>query len=363
MPAAEGLVLQIQRMSTEDGPGLRSTAFFKGCPLSCAWCHNPESIEARPEVQWIGSRCIAASTTAAAAAANHATAAATALAGEACGACIKACPSGALGRDARGRIVIDRGRCSLGRGTGDGACSERALCAEVCPGGAMELLGRRYTAETLARELLKDRAYFARSERGGITLSGGEASAQSSFALEVLRLCREAGVHRALDTCGVASWEVLEALYAQVDLVLYDLKEADPERHRSFTGLDNGLVFRNLEKTAELMRRSPMPGALWIRTPIIPGATDREENLYELGRLLAELAPPRLERWELCAFNNLCADKYRRLDREWVFAKAPLMGRSAMEALAEAARRGSRGSIEVSWTGSTLIEEERTVQC
>ena len=349
--AAEGLVLQIQRMSTEDGPGLRSTAFLKGCPLSCAWCHNPESIAARPELQWIGSRCIAAS------------AATAATAAEGCGACMRACPSSALSRDEKGRIVIDRGACTLGSGAAGAACADGALCAEACPGGAMEILGTRYTAEALARELLKDRAYFARSERGGITLSGGEASAQPSFALEVLRLCRAAGVHTALDTCGVASWESLEKLYAEVDLVLYDLKEADPERHRSYTGLDNGLVFRNFEKTAELMRRSPMPGALWIRTPIIPGATDREENLYELGRLLAELAPPRLERWELCAFNNLCADKYRRLDREWAYAASPLMRASAMEALVEAARRGSRGRVEVSWTGSTLIEEERTVPC
>ena len=363
--AAEGLVLQIQRMSTEDGPGLRTTAFLKGCPLSCAWCHNPESIAARPELQWIGSRCIAASATTT----NAPSGAAAALAADACGTCIKACPSSALGRDEKGRIVIDRGRCSLGGGGAFGGghegttCSDRALCVEACPGGAMELLGTRYTAEALARELLKDRAYFARSERGGITLSGGEASAQPSFALEVLRLCRAAGVHTALDSCGVASWESLEGLYAEVDLVLYDLKEADPERHRSCTGLDNGLVFRNLEKTAELMRRSPMPGALWIRTPIIPGATDREDNLYELGRLLAELAPPRLERWELCAFNNLCADKYRRLGREWSYAASPLMRASAMEALVEAARRGSRGRVEVSWTGSTLIEEERTVPC
>ena len=370
---AEGLVLQIQRMSTEDGPGLRTTAFLKGCPLSCAWCHNPESIAARPELQWIGSRCIAASASAATAKA----------AADPCGACIASCPSSALGRDEMGSIVIDRGRCTLGEKSGvdaDGTnCFEIARCAEACPGGAMELLGTRYSAEALARELLKDRAYFARSERGGITLSGGEASAQPSFALEVLRLCREAGVHTALDTCGVASWESLASLYAEVDLVLYDLKEADPERHRRFTGLDNGLVFRNLEKTAELMRRSPMPGALWIRTPIIPGATDREDNLYELGRLLADIDPPRLERWELCAFNNLCADKYRRLGREWAYAGSPLMEATAMEALAaaarrglakatrrglaKAARRGSQGELAVSWTGSTLMEEERTVQC
>jgi len=339
--APEGLVLQIQRMSTEDGPGLRSTAFLKGCPLACAWCHNPESIATHAEVQWIGSRCIASTTA------------------DGCGACIRACPRGALSRGPRGETIVDRGLCRI---DGSGGCGG-AVCVEVCPGGAMELLGKRMSSEALARELLKDRAWFARSERGGITLSGGEASAQGAFALDVLRRCRAAGAHTALDTCGVAAWESLERLYAETDLVLYDLKEADSERHRAFTGLDNDLVFRNLEKTAALMRESAMPGAIWIRTPIIPGATDREENLFELGRLLAAIAPPRLERWELCAFNNLCADKYRRLGKEWTFARTPLMESGAMEGLAEAARRGSGGTVEISWTGSTVIEKKRMVPC
>jgi pyruvate formate lyase activating enzyme len=211
----------------------------------------------------------------------------------------------------------------------------------------MELLGTAYTAEALARELLKDRAWFARSERGGVTLSGGEASAQGAFTLEVLRRCREAGAHTALDTCGVAAWDLLAGLYAETDLVLYDLKEADPARHKAHTGLDNRIVFRNLERTAALMRE----------------ATDREENLFELGRLLADLAPPRFERWELCAFNNLCADKYRRLGKEWEYARAPLMTAEAMEGLVEAARRGSGGTVIVSWTGSVRIEAERTLQC
>ncbi|MGO8694393.1 MAG: glycyl-radical enzyme activating protein [Rectinemataceae bacterium] len=326
----EGLVLEIQRMSTEDGPGLRSTAFLKGCPLECAWCHNPESIDPRPQIQWIGLRCIAPSTR------------------DGCGACIRACPRGALGRGRTGAVLVDRESCA-----GCGAC------AGACPGGAMELLGKRYTAQELARELLKDSAYFKSSDRGGVTLSGGEASAQGAFALETLRLCREAGTHTALDTCGVATWEGLSRLYAETDLVLYDLKEADPVRHESFTGVGNGIVFRNLENTARLMREASMPAALWIRTPVIPGATDREENLYELGRRVAAIAPPRLERWELCAFNNLCADKYRRLGREWKYARSPLMIASDMSRLARAARRGAGGFVEVSWTGSVRMGPER----
>lgn len=330
MSSTDGIVLSVQRMSTEDGPGLRSTAFLKGCPLACSWCHNPESLDPRPQVQWLGLRCIAGATQ------------------DGCGACLRACSKGALSRTAEGALTIDRKACD--------ACG---ACAEACPGGAMEVLGSRTSAAALAEELLKDRAWFGASERGGITLSGGEASTQAGFALEVLQHCRAAGVHTALDTCGVASWEVLERLYAQVDLVLYDLKEADPSLHLAYTGLDNSLVFQNLGRTLAHMRKNGRPGAMWIRSPVIPGATDREENFFYLGRRIADLAGPGLERWELCAFNNLCADKYKRLGLEWAHAMSPLMTATDMEALAQAARLGSRGLVEVSWTGSTRLGPER----
>ncbi len=321
--AITGLVLQIQRMSTEDGPGLRSSAFLKGCPLSCAWCHNPESIETRPQVQWLGLRCIAGRTA------------------DGCGACLRSCPRGALSRGAQGNIEVERASC-VGCGT----------CAEACPGGAMELLGTRMEAGQLADELLKDLSWWKASERGGITLTGGEASLQAVFALEVFRLCRKAGAHTALDTCGLAKWETLEGLYSQVDLVLYDLKEADSGRHRVFTGAGNELVLANFERTAALMRSAAMPASMWIRTPIIPGATDSEENLLALGELIARADPPRLERWELCAFNKLCAGKYRSLGRKWDYEEASLMRREDLERLAGSARRATGGKVEVSWTGS-----------
>jgi pyruvate formate lyase activating enzyme len=324
-----GLVLQVQRMSTEDGPGLRSTAFLKGCPLECAWCHNPESIAARPEVQWIRLRCIG------------------------CGRCLAACGAGALARSADGAVLIRRGDCS-----GCGAC------AEACPSGAMELSGERRAAAALAAELLKDASYFKRSDRGGVTLSGGEASAQPAFAREVLRLCAEGGTHTALDTCGCASWESLSSLYPYTRLLLWDLKEIDGAKHEEFTGLGNELVLENLIRTAEYMRERASPEAIWVRTPVIPGATDTEANLYGLGLALGRLAPPRLERWELLAFNNLCADKYKRLGLDWAYAASPLMTRLEMERLAAAARRGlaAAGGVDasiVSWTGSTRLEPER----
>jgi len=335
-----GLVLQVQRMSTEDGPGLRSTAFLKGCPLSCAWCHNPESIRRAVEIQWIGSRCIAG----------------TALDG--CGACIAACPGGALARAPSGALVIDGAACrsaSESRSAGGGSLCGYA-CSSACPGGAVERLGEEMRASALARELLKDRSYFDRSDRGGITLSGGEASAQGAFAREVLRVAKEAGVHTALDTCGFAAWESLAELYPYVDLVLWDLKELDPERHAEFTGASIEPIIENLRRTATLMAAGSGPGAVWIRSPIVPGATDREEGVEAIGRLLARLDILRLERWELCAFNNLCADKYRRLGIEWRYSGTPLMRSEDMDRLAAAAERGLGRSGIVSWTGSTRIE-------
>jgi pyruvate formate lyase activating enzyme len=345
------MVLQIQRMSTEDGPGLRSTAFLKGCPLACAWCHNPEGISFEPELQWIGSRCIG------------------------CGACVAACAVGALSRSASGELLLDRSRCRLGgtrgnrardvgskhpRSAGTAPCADGPLCAEACPTLAMERLGTPMTAEALAMELLKDKAYFARSDRGGITLSGGEVTAQPGFSGEVLRLIKEAGMHTALDTCGLVAWNNLADLYRHVDLVLYDLKVFDGEAHRRLTGAPNAAILDNLRKTASLMTRAPLPASLWIRTPIIPGATDGEENIAAIGRFLAQLSPPRLERWELCAFNDLCADKYRRLGREWAYAGQNLMKAADMARLRDVAEEALGKPGIVTWSGPTRLEQQRS---
>jgi pyruvate formate lyase activating enzyme len=319
----EGLVVEIQRLSTEDGPGIRTTVFLKGCSLACIWCHNPEGILPRPELQWIGSRCIG------------------------CGTCLECCPDGAL-RRAGGRIAIDRRAC-----TGCG------LCAERCPATALEVLGRPWDADALVRELVKDRAYFDKSG-GGVTLSGGDPAAQPDFSCHVLGRLRESGIRTAIDTCGQCGKAALEQQLALADLVLYDLKEIDPDRHRSLTGHANGTILENAVRAADYMARRG--GALWLRTPVIPGATDREETIAGIGAFIARHLAGRVQVWELCAFNNLCRDKYVRLGRDWPFKDSPLLSTSVMERLAAVARNSGVDPQIVRWSGATRLEDSGDVK-
>ena len=297
----EAMVLEVQRMSTEDGPGIRTTVFFKGCGLRCAWCHNPESLCAGPQVQWVAVRCIG------------------------CHTCVETCIRNALSAGPQG-IAIDRTRCD-----GCGAC------AEACPAGAMELLGRRWKIAELLTEVLKDRAYYDTSG-GGVTASGGEAALQAEAVAALFAGCRAASVPTALDTCGQAPRSAFERLLPHTDLVLFDLKLMDPHRHRRHTGADNRAIIENLRWIAARRGRPGGPGRLWIRTPIIPGATDDVQNIRAIGRFIATQLSGAVDRWELCAFNNLCRDKYRRLGLVWAFAEAELIDENEMAALGRAAR-------------------------
>jgi len=277
--AVTARVLEIQRMSTEDGPGIRTTVFFKGCSLKCTWCHNPESISMQPQVHWIDSRCIG------------------------CRTCVDACPSKALSLTLQG-MEINRLKCQ-----GCGAC------AEECPTTAMELLGKKWLLEDLTKEVVKDKAYFDKSG-GGITVSGGEPGMQPEFVGLFLKSLRENGLHTALDTCGLCSRSALEQLLPYASMVLYDIKEIQPEKHKQFTKKSNEKILENIIYIAEYMKTHLYPARLWIRTPIIPGLTAREENIVGIGKFIAKNLGNVVNRWDLCAFNNLCKDKYLRLGKE-----------------------------------------------
>jgi len=288
-----GRIVNVQRMSTEDGPGIRTTVFLKGCSLACTWCHNPESLVMKPQVVWHDWKCIG------------------------CDACIDVCKFEAVYR-LGDEVIIDREHCSAG-----------TVCADACPAGAIERIGTDRDVDDLVSEVARDRAFFDRSG-GGVTVSGGEPGVQRHFVVEFLARLRQLGIHTAVDTCGMCSPLAIAEMSAEADLVLYDVKEIDSERHRAFTGHANERIFANLLGLAERMRREGRPLALWIRTPLIPGATATDENVRGIGRFLAENVGDVVSRWELCAFNNLAADKYRRLGRVWDYENVELMSRDEL---------------------------------
>jgi pyruvate formate lyase activating enzyme len=318
--ATTGLILHLQRLSTEDGPGLRTTVFFKGCPLHCQWCHNPESISTKAEIQWLSVRCIG------------------------CNSCIEACVQNGLTRTSDG-IERERALCTV--------CGE---CVEACPSGAMEILGTTTTVEEMVNELSKDRVFFEKSN-GGVTFSGGEPTLQPAFAMELARRLKSRGIPLALDTCALCSRQTLEEMFPLFDTFLVDLKLIDPEEHQRWTGAPLDRVLQNLSWLADEIRTRAPEKVLWIRTPLIPGATVTQKNLTGISAWLGANVGETAERWELCAFNNLCRDKYSRLDQDWVFGETELMTQADLDQAGAWARSGGFNPARVFVTGAAKLED------
>ena len=316
MTNSKALLFEIQKMSTEDGPGIRTTVFFKQCPLHCIWCHNPESILRKPQLEWFEHKCIG------------------------CNTCIETCKLDALHFEADG-LHIDREKC-----TGCGECSEE------CPSTALHLFGEWWELEDLYHEIQKDKVYYTQS-KGGITVSGGEPTIQSGFILEFLKKCKQNDISTALDTCGYASQKIYKKLLPFVDLILLDIKEIDSGKHKKFTGVSNELILENAIFLSNYMKEHNK--ILWIRTPIIPNYTATVENISGIGNFIVDSLKNIPERWDLLSFNNLCASKYQRLDMEWPLKDFPLMKKDEITFFYEVAK--STGVKNVQWSGLTKKTE------
>jgi len=268
-----GLVIKIQRFSIQDGPGIRSTIFLKGCPLRCLWCSNPEGQNPYPELMYNESLCLPD-----------------------CTLCVRECEKSAL-RKAGGKVLIDRSKCvNCGR------------CAKVCPSKALSVVGTYMNPKDVLKVVIRDREFYERSG-GGVTLSGGEPLYQPMFTKEVLRLCKDEGIHTALDTSGYASWETVETILRYTDLVLYDIKHMDPYLHKKYTGVYNDIILENL-------RRIDAVGVpIVIRVPIIPGLNDSYENISETANFIRKLNS--VVSVDLLPYHRLGVTKYKMLGRDY----------------------------------------------
>ena len=286
---SSGIVFDIRKYSIHDGPGIRTTVFFKGCPLFCDWCHNPESRAFKLELIFRSNRCIL------------------------CESCLEACTSGAITR-VGDMIVTDQEKC---RTSGE--------CVLVCDAEARELVGRRMSVDEVMEEIEADRAFYDQSG-GGVTFSGGEPLAQPAFLTSLLVACKERDLHTSLDTSGFAGWSVVDRIRTYVDLFLYDLKLMDNVRHRRFTGVSNQKILANLRSLSELGHR------ILIRIPVIPGINDDEDNLRQTGAFLASL--PVQPAVELLAYHQSGLAKYDSLGLEYRLPEVLPPGSMRMEGLA-----------------------------
>ena len=305
----QATVFSVQRFSTEDGPGIRTTVFFKGCPMRCTWCHNPEGIRPKPHLVWFAMRCIG------------------------CNTCREICTRGGLSFEEEG-IAIERDACQ--------ACGD---CAGECPSEALEIIGKPYTPQELTDLVDKDRVFYETSG-GGLTCSGGEPMVQLPFLEPFLSLVREKGIHIALDTCGSAKPKLYDRVLDLVDLVLLDIKTLDADRHLQVTGIPLERVL----DTARHLAKSGTP--IWVRTPLIPGVTDDAENIAAIAQFIKDM--DNVERYDLLSFSNLCQDKYAQLGWEWPFQGVGLFTKEQLERLADIAREA--GVANVVPSGPTRIE-------
>ncbi len=296
------MITDIQHFSVHDGPGIRTTVFLKGCNLRCFWCHNPETLTPRPELQYFEDRCIA------------------------CGNCVPVCPESAHSM-IDGVHRLDRNRC-----TNCGACPD------VCYPRALTMAGMEKTSSEVVEAVLRDQAYYD-SSGGGLTVSGGEPLLQPEFTREILEGCRRAGVHTAVETAAAVPWARLELILPVTQLVMMDIKSLDTATHSRVTGVPNKRILENAERLAA----SGMP--LIIRTPVIPGVNDNEASILAIAEFTARLDS--LLSYELLMFHPMATSKYSSLGLRYEAAELVSPSEETMQRLRLAA-----ANVEVRTAGA-----------
>ncbi len=290
-----GMVYDIQGFSVQDGPGIRTTVFLKGCPLRCPWCHSPESQAFHPQLSWISMRCIG-----------------TELCQERC---IKACPKGAIEYGPKGKNSATQEEIQLVHVNRE-LCDNCGECAKVCHPHALYICGQKYTVEEIMKKVRADKSFFEFSG-GGVTVSGGEAMSQPAFTIALLKQLKEEGFHTALDTTGFTQWETIEKTLPYTDLYLYDLKNMDSEAHKLVTGVPNEPILENA-------RRLAAAGAKFqVRIPVIPRFNDSEENIRATAEFCASLGNDAVTVVQLLPYHNLGVSKHLRISDEVVMEAAP----------------------------------------
>jgi pyruvate formate lyase activating enzyme len=285
----QGTIFDIKKYAIHDGPGIRSTVFFKGCPLACRWCHNPEGMSIKSQRIYRQERCIG------------------------CGECIRICPNDAVSQTAEG-VFWDLAKCDL--------CQ---TCADHCPSEAIEFVGRKLGVGEVMREIVKDIAFYDESG-GGITLSGGEPLMQPDFLLRLLDACAELDLHRTVDTSGYADSELLMKVARRTNLFLYDLKVMDAVKHRDFTGVSNERILNNLKLLAQNNAR------IEVRVPIIPGINADAENIDRTAEFVSAL--PGVEQIAILPFHNSAGGKYSRLGMDCIASEIECPGEELLKNIA-----------------------------
>jgi pyruvate formate lyase activating enzyme len=278
-----GVIFNIQGYCIHDGPGIRTSVFLKGCPLRCFWCQNPESHSFYPELLFAEEKCTG------------------------CGNCVQVCPE---------KAIRMHGKASQ---TDHRLCKSTGLCVDACPNEARAVIGRRATADEVYKEIAADSLFYQESG-GGVTLTGGEPLAQPEFAASILKKCRDAGFHTALDTCGYASWATAREVLRHVNLVLFDFKHMNPEMHEKYTGVSNELILQNAERIHHEMS-IPMR----VRVTLVPGFNDSPENLAAAAGFIADRLSNAIP-VHLLPYHRLGEAKWERLGRKNETASIEIFG-------------------------------------